>query len=270
MRSIKDIWYAVSSPEKYRDFMNYKRRTIATYVFVLSLITSGINFGIPAVEFMAAGGFEKVLEEGIPDFHASSEEGFWIEEPIEIDEYNFLIKADSNVVREDITDLDGQFASYEYVVIVDKEQIHVSAPGTQEITARFDEIPNFQLSKADIMDYIPTLYLVSVMMLLFGVLIDFAYYFVMAAVVSWMAGILASFMRVKLGNMRLFKMSIYAWTLPYLLLFAQTLIGKFIPNYTLFSYIITLGYMYFAIKDYKEYGMEELPPEEFGGREDNL
>ena len=270
MRSIKDIWYAVSSPEKYRDFMNYKRRTIATYVFVLSLITSGINFGIPAVEFMAAGGFEKVLEEGIPDFHASSEEGFWIEEPIEIDEYNFLIKADSNVVREDITDLDGQFASYEYVVIVDKEQIHVSAPGTQEITARFDEIPNFQLSKADIMDYIPTLYLVSVMMLLFGVLIDFAYYFVMAAVVSWMAGILASFMRVKLGNMRLFKMSIYAWTLPYLLLFAQTLTGKFIPNYTLFSYIITLGYMFFAIKDYKEFAMEELPPEEFGGREDNL
>ena len=208
IRSIKDIWYAVSSPEKYRDFMNYKRKTIALYVFVLSLITSAINFGIPAMEFMSAGGFETLLEEGIPDFTASTEDGFWIEEPIEIDEYNFLIKADSGIVREDITDLDGKFASYEYVVLVDKEQIHISTPGTQEITARFDEIPNFELSKDDIMEYIPTFYLVSIMMFLFGILIDFAYYFVMAAVVSWMAGILASFMRVKLGNMRLFKMAI--------------------------------------------------------------
>lgn len=270
IRAIKDIWYAISSPEKYRDFMNYKRKTIAFYVLVLTLITSCINFGIPAVQFVAAGGFERILEEGIPEFSASTENGFWIEEPIEIDEYNFLIKADSNVVREDITDLDGQFASYSYVVVVDKEQIHVSAPGMQEITARFDEIPNFQMTKQDIMDYIPTFYMVSVLMFLFGMLIDFAYYFVIAAVITWIAGVIASFMRVKLGSMRLFKMSIYAWTLPYILLFIQTVTGRFVPNYNLFGYIIALGYMYFAIKDYKEYGMEELPPEEFGGREDNL
>ena len=43
-----------------------------------------------------------------------------------------------------------------------------------------------------------------------------------------------------------------------------------VPNFTFFSYVITLGYMYFAIKDFKEYAMEELPPEGFGGREDNL
>lgn len=270
IRAIKDIWYAISSPEKYRDFMNYKRKTIALYVLVLTLITSCINFGIPAVQFVAAGGFERILEEGIPEFSASTENGFWIEEPIEIDEYNFLIKADSNVVREDITDLDGQFASYSYVVVVDKEQIHVSAPGMQEITARFDEIPNFQLTKQDIIDYIPTFYMVSILMFLFGMLIDFAYYFVIAAVITWIAGVIASFMRVKLGSMRLFKMSIYAWTLPYILLFIQTVTGKIVPNYNLFGYIIALGYMYFAIKDYKEYGMEELPPEEFGGREDNL
>lgn len=270
IRVIKDIWYAVTSPEKYRDFMNYKRRTIVLYVLVLTLITGIINFGVPAVEFMSNGGFERILEEGIPDFSASAENGFWIEEPIEIDEYNFLIKADSSVVREDITDLDGQFGSYDYVVIVDKEQIYLSVPGMQEIVARFDEMPGFELTKATIMDYIPMLYMSVIWMFLLALLIDFAYYFVMAAVAAWMAGVIASFMRVKLGSMRLFKMSIYAWTFAYFLLFIQTMIGKIIPNYTLFGYIITLGYMYFAIKDYKEYGMEELPPEEFGGREDNL
>lgn len=269
-RAIKDIWYAITSPEKYRDFMDYKRRTIILYVLILSLITGFINFGIPALQFMAAGGYRTVLEEGIPEFKASSEEGFWIEEPVEIDEYNFLIKANSDVVREDITDLDGQFGSYEYVIMVDKEQIHMSVPGMQEITARFDEMPGFSLSKADIMEYIPMLYGTSVLMLAMGLLIDFAYYFVMAAVTAWMAGVIASFMKVKLGTMRLFKMSVYAWTLPYILMFVQQITGKFIPNYNFFGYVITLGYMYFAIKEYKESGIEELPPEEFGGREDNL
>ena len=124
MNTIRDIWYAISSPEKYRDFMDYKRKTIIGYVMLLTLVTGLINFGIPAVSFLASGGYERVFEESIPDFRASSEDGFWIEEPLEIDEYNFLIKADSSVVKEDITDADGQFGSYEYVVLVDKEQIH--------------------------------------------------------------------------------------------------------------------------------------------------
>ena len=270
IKAIKDIWYAITSPESYRDFMNYKRRTIFLYVFVLTFAASIIIYGIPAAQFMANGGFETLVETGIPEFSASSKEGFWIEEPIEIDEYNFLIKADSNVVRDDITDLDGQYGSYEYVVMVDKEQIHINVPGIQEYTARFDEMQEFHFSKDDVRKYIPVMYLGSIWTFVLGILVDFGYYFVVAAMVSWMAGLIASFMKVRLGNKRLFKMAVYAGTLSYILLFVQTVIGKTVPNFTFFSYVITLGYMYFAIKDFKEYAMEELPPEGFGGREDNL
>ena len=270
INAIKDIWYAISSPEKYRDFMNYKKRNLLLYVFVLVFAAGLVIMGVPAVQFMSNGGFETLLEEGIPDFTASSENGFWIEEPIEIDEYNFLIKADSDVVREDITDLNGQYGSYEYVIMVDKEQIHVSAPGMQEITARFDEMPGFSFTKEDILGYIPVMYMAAIWVFVLSLLIDFGYYFLVAAVISWMAGVIASFMRVRLGNVRLFKMAVYAGTLSYILLFVQTVTGKMVPNFTFFSYVITLGYMYFAIKEYKEAGIEELPPEEFGGREDNL
>ena len=270
IKKIKDIWYAISSPEKYRDFMDYKKRNLLLYVFVLVFAAGIVVMGVPAVQFMSNGGFETILEEGIPDFTASSENGFWIEEPIEIDEYNFLIKADSDVVREDITDLNGQYGSYEYVIMVDKEQIHVSAPGMQEITARFDEMPGFSFTKEDILGYIPVMYMAAIWVFVLSLLIDFGYYFLVAAVISWMAGVIASFMKVRLGNVRLFKMAVYAGTLSYILLFVQTVTGKMVPNFTFFSYVITLGYMYFAIKEYKEAGIEELPPEEFGGREDNL
>lgn len=270
IRTIKDIWYAVTSPEAYRDFMNCKKRNLLLHVFVLVFVSSIITLGVPAVQFMAAGGFENLLEEGIPDFRASAENGFWIEEPIEIDEYNFLIKADSEIVREDITDLDGQYGSYEYVIMVDKEQVYVKAPGTPEVAARFDEMPGFSLTKADILEYTPVMYMVALWIFVLTLLIDYGYYFLTAFMVAWGAGIVASFMKVRLGNVKLFKMAVYAGTLPYLLTLAQIVIGKSVPNFSVFSMVISLGYMFFAIKDYRESIVEELPPEEFGNREDKF
>lgn len=270
INTIKDIGYALISPEKYRDFMNYKKRNLLLYVLILVLTSGIISFGIPAAQFVSNGGFKGVLEDGIPEFTASSENGFWIEEPIEIDEYNFLIKANSDIVHEDITDLNGQYGSYEYVIMVDKEQIHIKTPGMQEITARFDEMTDFSFSKDNIMEYIPVMYMASLWVFVLMLLIDYGYYFITAFVISWGSGVIASFMRLRLGNKKLFKMAVYAGTLSYILSLVQGVIGKAIPNFSFFSLIISTGYMYFALKDYKDSGIEELPPEQFGGREDNL
>lgn len=268
IRIITDIWYAITSPESYRDFMNYKKRYLFLHVLILVLVSGIITLGVPAAQFMAEGGFERLLEEEIPEFTASSEDGFWIEEPIEIDEYNFLIKADSDVVREDITDLDGQYGSYEYVIMVDKEQIYLSVPGLQEITARFDEMSGFSFTKADILEMTPVMYMSVIWAFVLILLVDYGYYFLTALVISLGAGVIASFMRIRLSNQKLFKMSVYAGTLSYVLTFVQAIVGKYIPNFEFFSYIITLGYLYFALKEYKESGIEELPPEQFGGREE--
>ena len=268
IRSIKDIWYAVTSPESYRDFMDYKKRNFLVYVFVLVLIAGVITLGIPAAQFMARGGIGALLEESIPEFSVSAENGFWIEEPIIIDEYNFLIKADSNVVKEDITDLDGEYGSYDYVAVVDKEQFYLSLSGIQEIAARFDEMPGFSLTKSDLMTYVPLLYAAVLWAFVAALLMDYGYYLMFAVVVSMLSGLLASFMRVRIGNKRLFRMAIYAQTFSYILMMVQTAFGIYVPNFTFFSYVITLGYMFFAIKEYKESGIEELPPENFGGRED--
>ncbi len=270
IKTLKDIWYALTSPEKYRDFMNFKRRNLLFHVFILVVVANMIIFGIPAAEFMSEGGFEVLLQEEIPEFTASSEDGFWIEEPVEIDEFNFILRADSSEVKEDITDLNGQYGVYDNVFVVDKEQIHISMSGVQEITARFDEMPGFSFTKADLMEYIPVMYMACVWSFLFLILMDIAYYFMVALIVSWMSGLIASFMRIRIPRKRLFRMAVYAGTLSYIVLFVQSVTGKAVPNYTFFSYVITLGYMFFAIKDLKEHALEELPPEAFGGREDNL
>ena len=268
IRAIKDIWYALTSPEKYRDFMNYKKRYLALYVLVLVLISGICTTIVPAAKFMAAGGLKTFLNENIPNFTLSAENGFWIEEPVEIDQYNFLIKADSNVVKDDITDLNGQYGSYDYVIMVDKEQIYLKTPGVPEVNTRFDELESFTFTKDTILSYIPVMYMAVIWAFVFLMLIDYAYYFVTAFVVSWGAGVIASFMKLRLGNVRLFKMAVYAGTLSYFMTMVQQIIGKSIPNFSFFSLIISSGYMFFAIKEYKDSGIEELPPEQFGNREE--
>lgn len=268
MKLLKDFFYAMTSPEKYRDFMNYRMRRLVLYVFTLTILSQVILIGPVAVKFMASGGFEALLSEVIPEFSASSEEGFWIEEPIDIDEYNVLVKASSDEVREDITDIDGEYGSYDYVIVADQEQIYIKSPGMQEITARFDEMPGFSVTKQDIIDYTPILYVLAVWVIILSILLNMISYFFAAVIASIFSGLIASFMRVRLGSRRLFKMAVYAGTASFVLEFAQTMLGFAIPNYTIFSYIITLGYLYFAIKDYKDSGIEELPPEHFGGREE--
>lgn len=268
MKLFKDFLYAIASPEKYRDFMDYRMKRLVLYVFMLVATSQLILIGPIAVRFMAAGGFEALLTEAIPEFSVSPEDGFWIEKPIDIDEYNVLVRASSDEVREDITDLDGEYGSYDYVIMVDREQIYIKSPGVQEIAARFDEMPEFYITKQDIISYTPILYAVAVWAFLFSIVLNVLTYFLVAVIVTFFAGIIASFMRVRLRRQRLFKMSVYAGTCSFLIDFAQTMFGFSIPNYTIFSYIITLGYLYFAIKDYKESGIEELPPEHFGGREE--
>ena len=267
-RAIKDIWYALTSPEKYRDFMGYKKRHFMMYVLILVVVSGFLNMIVPASKFLLEGGFKALIEEHLPDFYVSDDEGFWIEEPFVVDEYNFFIKADSNIVHEDITDLNGQFGSYEYVIMIDQEQIYLKNPGTPEIAAKFSELGDFSFAKKDVLSYVPVMYMLVIWALVLLVLVDFGYYFITAFVVSWAGSIIASFMNVRMNGKKMFKMAVYAGTFSYLLTLVQSVVGKNIPNFEIFSLIISVGYLYFAIKEYKDSGIEELPPEEFGNREE--
>ena len=265
----KDIWYALTSPEKYREFMNYNKGKLLLYVLVLTLFSGVITVGIPAAQFLAAGGFGQILNDQIPEFSISSQNGFQIEEPVVIDSYNYLVKADSNVVYEDITDISGEYGSYDYMIVLDREQIYVKSANDQGIVGKFEDMGDLTFTKQDILSYVPVMYVTSVFVIILSFLFDFGYYFMTAFVVSWGSGVFVSFMRLKIGGKKLFKMAVYAGTLSYLLNIVQFCIGKTIPNFSLFSLIISTGYMYFAIKDYKDNGMDELPPEyQMNDRED--
>lgn len=266
-RTIKDIWYALTSPEKYRDFMNYKKRDLLLYVLVLILFSGIITIGIPASGFMTQGGFRTFLEKEIPDFTISSEDGLWIEEPIEIDEYNVLVNINSDIVRQDITDLNGQYGNYDYVLMADQEQVYMKVAGGEKLQARFDEFSDFSIIKEDIFSYLPMLYLMILWGVVLAMLMDYGYYLLTAFVISWGAGVIASFLGLRLGNKKLFSMSVYAGTFSFLLALAQNVLGKSVPNFTMFSLLISTGYMYFALKDYKDSGIQELPPEQFSNRE---
>lgn len=250
-RTLRDIWYAVSRPDAYREFMNTRKRNLIFHVLTLTLISCLLTMVLPAAKFMSAGGLDRLLNEEVPDFKIS-EEGFWIEKPVEIDEYNFLIRANSDIVKEDIEDLDGQYGSYDYVIVADREQLYMKTPGMQDISARFSDLKGLSFTKADMISYVPVMYMIYLWVFVLIVLIDFGYYFIIALATSWIGGVIASFMKLRIGGKALFKMAVYAETTTYLLGIAQGVIGKGIPNFEFFGHLISLGYMYFALKEYKD------------------
>lgn len=254
-RTLRDIWYAVSRPDAYREFMHYRKKNLIFYVLFLVLSSFLLTILLPSAGFLASGGFGRILREEIPDFRASND-GFWIEEPIEIDEYNVLIRANSDVVYEDIQDLDGQYGSYDNVIIADKEQIYIRSVSMPEIRARFSEMDEFTFTKEDMLSYVPVIYMIYAWIFFFACLMNFGFYFLTALATSWIAGLIASFMRLQIGSTPLFKMAVYAGTASWLLttilsllrIYAQVSVS--IPDF--FGYLLTLGYMYFGLKDYKD------------------
>lgn len=254
-RTFRDLWYAVSRPDAYREFMNYRKRNIIGHVLLLIILSFVLTMLFPAASFIASGGFERILKEDLPDFKVS-EQGFWIEEPIEIDEYNILINANSDVVRNDIHDLNGQYGTYDNVIIADKEQIYIKTPAMPEITVRFSDMEPFTFTKETMSSYIPVLYLVYIWIFFLSSLINFGFYFLTALATSWIAGVIASFMRLRIGGVPLFKMSVYAGTAAFLLNLVLALVRSYtqtvinVPDF--FGYLITLGYMYFALKDLRD------------------
>lgn len=259
--TIRDLWYALTAPEKYRDFMNYKTSQLLLYVLVLTLFSGIITIGIPTASFMKDGGFGGILNETIPEFTIDAQNGFQIDEPVEIDSYNYLLKANSDIVYDDITDIGGEYGSYDYMIIVDREQIYVKSANAQEMIGRFEDLGELTFTKQDILSYVPIMYISAFFGIILALVIDYGYYFLCAFVVSWGSGVFVSFMRLKIGGKKLFKMAVYAGTLSYLLGIVQIFIGKTIPNFSLFSLIISTGYMYFAIKEYRDSGIEEIPSE---------
>lgn len=264
IKGLKNVWYSITSPEKYREFMNHKLRHLFLHVIILVLISAFFTAIIPALKFLSTGGFGKMINEEIPEFHLSSDQGFWIAEPVLIDEYNVYIEANSDLIKEDIRDFSGSFGSYDYVIIVDQQKLYMKMSDTQEFIVHFDELQDKEFTKKDFLSVIPVMYVVVVLVFLIATLVDFGYYFMVAFVTSWFAGIIASFMNIRLGGKKIYYMTIYAGTTSYFVGMLQMFfMGETIKNYTFFSMVITLGYLYFALKDYKENCMEEIPPREF-------
>ena len=66
INAIKDIGYALTSPECYRDFMNYKKRKVLLHVLILVVVAGIITMGKPVLEFVLLIKFQNHHKKQIP------------------------------------------------------------------------------------------------------------------------------------------------------------------------------------------------------------
>lgn len=248
-RTLRDIGYAVAKIDAYREFMNYRVRNIVFHVLTLVLVSMLVTIAPIAAVYARAGGLDNIIREYVPEFKVSKD-GFWIEHPVEIDEYNVYVNVNSDVVRDDIFDLNGAYGTYDNVIMIDKEQYYIKSMGTQEFSGRFSD-GELALSREDMIKTLPVVYMLFLWFFVLTFLMNFGFYLLTSLATSWIAGVIASFMKLRIGGGRLFKMAVYAGTTSFLL---ENVFGLIRPTgmMTYFGYLISLGYMYFALRDIKD------------------
>ncbi|MGN0335022.1 MAG: DUF1189 domain-containing protein [Lachnospiraceae bacterium] len=251
--TLRDIWYALTRPDAYREFITYKKGRIFLYILFVTLISYVCATASTAVAFIKAGGLSGIMNENIPKFSISAERGLWIEEPVLIDEYNLYVEIDPEKTYEDITDPEGENVFYGNILIADSEKMYFKSEGVGAQTIYYEDLTGIELNNETLDEMIPIMYAAAAAVLLISFLIDAAYYFLMAYMVACFAHLMAKIMKMNMAFRPVLNMSIYARTVVQVISVIITIAGISIPHFYIFSIIIAMGYMYFALKDYREY-----------------
>ncbi|HOL16658.1 MAG TPA: DUF1189 family protein, partial [Bacillota bacterium] len=103
------------------------------------------------------------------------------------------------------------------------------------------------LTRSDLIRWLPLLKLITVFMIVIGFIVYFCGKLLGALIVATGGLILESATRCKIGFGNLYKLSVYALTLPMIMQTVLTLVRIKIPLFSLFYYGIALLYLYRAL-----------------------
>lgn len=260
IQGFQDAWCALTKPEAYQRFMNYKKRKIFFYVLMILTASLLISSVPDIIKLGKMGGLKGIIEEQIPDFEISKEHGLKTEKPVKYDSYELFVEIDPNKTYENIKIPDGEYDTYEAVLIADAEKVYMETQETGGSIFYYEDITgDLKFSKEAVLDMVPMLYGILVVAVIVALLLWAASYFLMAYAIGCFGHILARFMKVQISFGKVYIWAVYAKTVTVFLDLLSSLLNMDIPYYFYFHTFVCMGYMYFVLKDYKE-NMDETSP----------
>lgn len=246
MNVFKEMALSIYDYGSYSQFLKNKKGKVfgfgvllLTIYFVLTMILPGILSG------GALFRLGDIINESMPDF--SLKNGYlWVDDVIEYDigTTYIYINTNSSLVLEEET-ISG-FDRYSNVIIADNEMMLVKNEGDWYPVV-FSAL-EFELDKSDLLSYVPFLYVIIAVFMLFAYIWMLALFFFGVLFVALIGMIIASFMRYQLTFGQLYLMGVYSRTLSLLIKAIVSYLPFGIPyfwvlNFGLSALIIGLAIM---------------------------
>ena len=247
----KDIWNSMWNFKYYKNFLNYKGIKAFLHLIIVSFFIWLAVTALSLVQFFnTTGGASNIIDNYIPDFVLTGGE-LSCEGTIKYDDKDagVYIDIDTSVDGANMYDTDTKalLRNYSNALIIGSKSMLVKGNGlTQQLN--FSSLGSVTYTKNDFKKLIPVFYLLTLVGYGIVLLYDIAGYIILAAIATAFASIIAMTMRLKLRYKQVFIVSVYAATLPIMLveLIETFVVG--IPFSSVFTILLILLYVVMALR----------------------
>ncbi len=251
MQIFKDIWNSMWNFKYYKNFLNYKVVKAFVHIIVVSFFIWLAVTALSLVQFFnKTGGASNIIDNYIPDFVLSGGE-LKCESTLKYDikDAGVYIDIDTSVDGANMYDTDTKalLRNYSNALIIGSKSMLVKGNGlTQQLN--FSSLGNVTYTKDDFRKLIPVFYILTFVGYGIVLVYDIVGYIMLAAIATAFASVIAMTMRLKLKYKQVFIVSVYAATLPVVLveLIETFIVG--IPFSSVLTILLILLYAVMALR----------------------
>ena len=235
---------SITKPDAYGCFLKETVGKAIIYLVLLTLIFESINLVRPVIEYN--NGINQIIRTfnmNAPNFTIKNGQ-------ISVDGDMPIISKDNGYIfivdttgKTDETALDNYYSG----ILVLKDRIIQKESSFQKRVYSLKDLGSLVITKSDVQGYIPLLKIVNIFIVLFGYIGFFAGKLISALVLAVLALIVNAILKTNREFKDLYKLSIYALTLPVIIKVFLSVVNYNIPYFFVIYYGIALFYIWKAL-----------------------
>lgn len=237
------IYYSITSFEKYRYFLRQSTGKAVLYLLLLALVLGMVTFTNVIIEFNSIiDEFTEVFDTTLPDFKLENGKlEVYSSMPVIIENEGIPIVIDTSPDAEERI-----LSQYDSVLLITSDKIIQKYYVNKSVTD-LSNFRGFVLTKDDMQQALPLIKPISIFIFIFGGIFFILGKFISALLVSLAGMAINSSMKLNLSYRSIFKICVYAMTLPLLLCTVLDLVPMVIPFKWAVFYAIAFVYVYGAM-----------------------
>lgn len=244
MNVFSQLYKSIFDYNSYKYFEKLSMGRVIFYLFFTTIIIGSLGLIKPTYEFRKnASALTDVFMNKVPNF--TFKDG-------ELEAYGdmpIIVKENDETIIIDTTGKTDEtiLGKYKTGIFISKNKFVQKNSNSEQVETKFSKLFGVEFSKQDLEGMLPMLNTVNVFVFLIGLLVYFFGKLFSGIIVALTASIVTSTKQMNMKFEALYKLSIFALTLPSILKVIVQSTGKYLPFFDMAYYAIALIYVIKAI-----------------------